>query len=77
MENKPKLLARGVEYYPGDGTLLLITCPKCGRENWAPNVADGVCAWCGYNARDDYQQCIEQYTREIDLLRSNPENTAQ
>jgi ribosomal protein L37E len=25
-------------------------CPKCGRENWAPAVANGICAWCGYVA---------------------------
>lgn len=45
---KYKVLARGVEYYP-DGTLLLIYCPKCGRENYALSVADGICCWCGFD----------------------------
>ena len=27
---------------------LLIRCPECGRENWSPAVASGICAWCGY-----------------------------
>lgn len=25
-------------------------CPKCAMENWAPAVATGRCAWCGYYA---------------------------
>lgn len=48
---KRKVLARGVEYYPGTDTLLLIRCPKCEKENYAPNAATGVCTWCGYDAR--------------------------
>lgn len=39
--------AKGVEWYD-DGLILLICCPECGRENYAPAVADGVCCWCGY-----------------------------
>jgi ribosomal protein L37E len=27
---------------------LLIRCPVCGRENYAPNVATGICTWCNY-----------------------------
>jgi ribosomal protein L37E len=46
------LLAQGVEYYPEDDTLLLIRCPECGAENYAPMVARGVCCWCGFNARE-------------------------
>ncbi len=36
-----------------DGRILLIVCPKCQRENYAPNVNSGVCTWCGYNAHND------------------------
>ncbi len=36
-----------------DGVILLIRCPKCGRENWAMAVRDGECCWCGYNAHND------------------------
>ncbi|MBR3254575.1 hypothetical protein IKF88_02485 [Candidatus Saccharibacteria bacterium] len=32
------------------GKVYLVRCPKCGKENWAPAVAHGICAWCGYNA---------------------------
>lgn len=35
-----------------DGKLFLIRCFSCGgergRENWAPSVATGQCAWCGW-----------------------------
>ena len=47
---KPRMLAMGVEYY-SDSTLLLIRCPKCGRENYALSVFDGVCCWCGFDGR--------------------------
>jgi ribosomal protein L37E len=53
----------GVEIWDeDDGTklVLLVKCPKCGKENWAPNVARGICSWCGYNANE--------------LLTSKPEN---
>lgn len=40
----------GVEWY-SDGTILLIRCPKCKRENWALAVADGRCCWCGYQPK--------------------------
>jgi hypothetical protein len=33
-----------------DGNVFLVKCPKCKFENYAPAVADGVCAWCGYDA---------------------------
>jgi ribosomal protein L37E len=45
---KSRILTKGVEYYP-DGTLLLIRCPKCGRENYALSVADSICCWCGFD----------------------------
>lgn len=40
----------GVEWY-ADGTILLIRCPQCKRENYALAVADGVCCWCGYKPK--------------------------
>ena len=36
-----------------DGRLYLTRCyvghGDGGRENWAPNVASGMCAWCGWH----------------------------
>lgn len=49
-ENKGIQVEKGVEYYPKTDELLLIRCPKCNLENWAPQVATGSCAWCGYDA---------------------------
>ena len=37
----------GVEWYD-DGSILLIRCPKCHRENYALSVVFGVCCWCGF-----------------------------
>ena len=51
MENRI-MLSKGVEYYPNTQDLLLIRCPKCGRENYAPNVVSGICTWCGYDAHE-------------------------
>ncbi len=31
------------------GKTCMIRCFECGSENWAPAVASGDCAWCGYN----------------------------
>lgn len=30
------------------GKLYLVRCFSCNRENYAPAVASGVCAWCGW-----------------------------
>ena len=39
------------------GNLYLELCYNCdpvrGRENWAPAVADGECAWCGWTEDDE------------------------
>lgn len=36
--------------FKDNGRIYLVYCPKCGRENYAPNVASGICTWCGYDA---------------------------
>jgi hypothetical protein len=37
------------------GKLFLVRCFNCeperGRENWAPAVATGSCAWCGWTSQ--------------------------
>ena len=50
--SKPIIPARGVEYYPETKDLLLLRCPKCGKENYALNVIKGICTWCGYDAHE-------------------------
>lgn len=47
-----QMVTKGVEYYPETDTILLIRCPKCGRENYALAVAKGICGWCGFNGRE-------------------------
>lgn len=43
------------ENFLSDGNVFLVRCPnkECGLENWAPIVAEGVCAWCGYDGNAD------------------------
>lgn len=50
-KEQPIYIAQVVEYYPETDDILLIRCPKCGRENYALAVADGVCCWCGFDGR--------------------------
>ena len=50
--NESVWIAKGVEYYPETDTILFIRCPKCGMENYALNVYNGDCAWCGAKGRD-------------------------
>ena len=53
----------GVSYYPEGNTILLIRCPKCGKENYAMAVADGICYSCGFNAHKD--PAIQEKIRNI------------
>ena len=48
--SKPVKVKAGVEWY-ADGTILIIRCPKCKRENSVLAVAVGVCCWCGYKPK--------------------------
>lgn len=36
------------ENFEADGKKYLVRCPRCKKENYAPAVATGQCAWCGY-----------------------------
>lgn len=41
------------------GKLYLVRCFKCGKENYAPTVARGYCAWCG-DTPDAYKLIKEE-----------------
>ena len=45
-----------------DGELFLVRCFHCdpvrGRENWAPVVTTGECAWCGWTEDDEDDEPI-------------------
>lgn len=53
MEKKSYISIGGIDYYPNNGDIHLIRCPKCNRENYCMAVLSGICAWCGYNANQD------------------------
>jgi ribosomal protein L37E len=40
----------GSTFITKEGTIALVVCPECGKENYAMNVMSGVCTWCGYDA---------------------------
>lgn len=51
----------GYGFRAQDGNIYLQRCFACGKENWAPAVASGQCAWCGYDAnKDDFLQKEEK-----------------
>lgn len=66
MTKNHKVLVPGVELWNNDGeeTLLLIRCPKCNKENWAPHTATGTCIWCGYDAHELLTSNTKNYEKE-------------
>ena len=58
-----------------DRKLYLVRCFMCGdlergRENWAPAVASGQCAWCGWSPRQDIIDAIVEAV--IEQVRNGP-----
>jgi ribosomal protein L37E len=41
-------MSKGYSFTAEDGRVYLVRCPRCNRENYAPSVATGQCAWCGH-----------------------------
>jgi len=50
--NSNSIQDKSPNFRNAEGKLFLVRCficdPKRGRENWAPAVASGICAWCGW-----------------------------
>ncbi len=46
----------GVGYKDEDGTICMIRCFKCGRENYAISVSTGKCAFCGYDPNKEQDE---------------------
>ena len=53
-----------------EGSIYMARCPKCGRENYTPNVLTGICAWCGYNANKHAEELGFNNTR---ISEENPD----
>jgi hypothetical protein len=43
-----------------DGRIFMKYCPECERENYTPNVASGICAWCGFDLNEFVSEMTEQ-----------------
>ncbi len=37
-----------------DGKIYLVRCPACKKENYAPCVISGQCAWCYWEEGQDW-----------------------
>lgn len=37
-----------------EGNFYIQRCPSCLKENYAPAVATGQCAWCGFKAGEQH-----------------------
>ena len=48
MPNLPKLEDCRENFRSDEGEPYVVRCPRCKLENWAPAVASGQCAWCGW-----------------------------
>lgn len=49
-QKEVKLEDQGGNFRGADGKPYVVRCPSCLKENWAPAVASGRCAWCGWSA---------------------------
>lgn len=48
-DNQDVRRGKGFGFWSAKAALIyLVRCFKCGRENYAPAVASGQCAWCGH-----------------------------
>lgn len=46
---KPIIIPKGCFWVEEKKMFYMQRCPKCKMENYTPNVASGICAWCGWN----------------------------
>lgn len=44
---------KGSGFIDEGGKRFLVRCFRCGTENYSMEVANGICAWCGYDWNKD------------------------
>lgn len=49
---KPTIIPKGCFWAEEAKKLYMVRCPKCHAENYAMNVASGICTWCGYDVNE-------------------------
>jgi len=42
----------GHGYKGQNGKLCMAKCFSCGKDNWAPLISTGNCAWCDYSPNE-------------------------
>ena len=40
-----------------NGKPYLVVCPRCNLKNYLPSVSSGICAFCGYDANREVDEC--------------------
>ena len=51
-------MKKGYSFKGKDGTMFLVRCHECERENYSMMVATGQCAWCGYKVNKKKKQKV-------------------
>ena len=51
----------GSGYEKGDGSLGMIRCFACGKENYIPSAHSGICAWCGYDCNEEIAERLREF----------------
>ena len=59
--------------FRSNGKLYLTRCPQCERENYAPSVASGQCAWCGWEEEKEEESGVQ--TAELSRSRTRTTNS--
>lgn len=56
-DTSSNLMINGVRagFRTAEGKLYLQKCPRCKHENYACNVATGICTWCGWKEGDGFE----------------------
>ena len=53
------------ENFWSDGKFYMVRCPKCNKENYAPAVSTGQCAWCGYVLNRLADKIIDEWRGQL------------
>jgi ssDNA-binding Zn-finger/Zn-ribbon topoisomerase 1 len=60
---KPNIIPKGTFWVEDKQMLYMVRCPKCNIENYALNVASGICTWCGWDVNENKYICGEPPTK--------------
>ncbi len=56
----------GSGYKRSDGKMCMVRCFVCGKENYAPAVHSGRCAWCHYDCNEDVKEALAEHNNDLE-----------